>query len=259
MGNTQKSMKTLSGHGVTQFELTTNIVKNLKQFNITPVTKLVLIFLTTHYNEEKNGAVVFPSMPYIAENLGIGLTQTKQAIKDLINEGLIIKSKRDKINGNYNKYLLTLKVQNTTSERSENELFKQSNSDRFCKEQIKRTNKEQSNVVCLKTQKLDCHVANAPRNDEKENQTIQILKDYAIKHGAKNVSAYIKVLQKNGADKRIIQEYKEKQSTENYWHNQAQRTSKLVEEYRNFEADQPTENFKNLKAKLMQICRKENI
>ena len=105
------------------YELTYSTIHNLKNYNLTATAKLVLIMLTTHYNEQKNGAVVFPSIPYISDTLGIGQTATKKAIKDLITEGLIIKSKRGKIKGNYNKYILTLKVQNTASKQSENDLF----------------------------------------------------------------------------------------------------------------------------------------
>ena len=133
----------------TQFELTKHLLQNLKKFNLTPVAKLVLLELSSHYNEEKNNAVVFPSTPYIAETLGIGLTAAKKAINDLVNEGLIIKSKRDKVRGNYNKYLFTNKVRNTTSEQPENELFKSTKSDRFMITNNKETKKEQTTVVSL--------------------------------------------------------------------------------------------------------------
>lgn len=143
MQNTQKSMKTMSGHGFTQFEITTNLLRNLHKFNLTPVTKLVLLELTTHLNEDKNGSVVFPSANFIAKILGIGLTATKKAINDLINEGLIIKSKRSKVKGNYNKYLITPKVRNLTSEPSKNECFKKSDSDLFMITNNKEQNKKQ--------------------------------------------------------------------------------------------------------------------
>lgn len=125
----QNTVKKQANSGVSQFEITSNLLRNLNKFNLTPVTKLVLLELTTHLNEDRNGSVVFPSVNYIADVLGIGLTATKKAIKDLINEGLIIKSKRSKVQGNYNKYLITPKVQNLTSERSENECFKKPDND----------------------------------------------------------------------------------------------------------------------------------
>lgn len=148
-----QTMKKHANHGISAFELTQKTLRNLNKFNLTPVAKLVLLELITHLNEDVNGSVVFPSIEYIANVLGIGLTATKKAINDLINEGLLIKSKRSKIKGNYNKYLLTPKVQKTTSEQSQNELFKQSDSDCFMitnnHEKIK--NKQQKDVVVLKT------------------------------------------------------------------------------------------------------------
>jgi biotin operon repressor len=180
----QNAAKSMPIKAVSQYEITTNLLRNLYKYDLTPVTKLVLLELTTHLNENKNGAVVFPSVKYIADVLGIGLTATKKAINDLINEGLIIKSKRSKIKGNYNMYVLTLKVQNLTSERSENECFKKSDNDLSLKEQKKETNK--------------------PTNVD----DYKILKDYAVKHNAKNINAYINTLKKSGSDKQIIKDYK---------------------------------------------------
>lgn len=123
------------------YELTHATIHNLGKYDLTPTAKLVLVFLTTHYNEGKNGNVVFPSMPYIAETLGIGLTATKKAIKDLIDNGFILKSKRNKVRGNLNKYGLSSKLknqettvsksQNPTNKQSESEPFKRSETDRF--------------------------------------------------------------------------------------------------------------------------------
>ncbi len=142
-------------HALTGFELTKIVLHNLKHFGLKPQTKTVLWVLIDCYNPE-NGSVVFPSMEYIATEGAMGLTSAKEGIKELINKGLIIKSKRGKIRGNYNKYLLTPKVQNPTLEQPENELLKQSETDRF----MIRTNKERKNkkqttkenvVVSLKT------------------------------------------------------------------------------------------------------------
>lgn len=140
----QNTVKSMSTKGISQFELTSNLLRNLNKFKLTPVTKLVLLELTTHLNENKNGSVVFPSVEYIANVLGIGLTAAKKAIKDLINEGLIIKSKRSKIQGNYNKYLITPKVRNLTCERSENECLKKSESELLLITNNKEQNKKQN-------------------------------------------------------------------------------------------------------------------
>lgn len=176
------------GHAFTQFELTTKIVKNLNKYDITPTAKLVLILLTTHYNEEKNGAVVFPSMPYISETLGISLTATKQAIKDLVSEGLILQSKREKIKGNYNKYIFTQKVHNLTVEQAENESFKRAESDLS----LIRTNKK-----------------NEINNKDVDKKDEKYLYQYAEKKGVKNKIAYINAIKKNGGASEIINEYKQ--------------------------------------------------
>lgn len=166
-----REAKTNAGHAFSGFQLTTGIVKNLKQFNLTPVAKLVLLELSTHYNAEKNGAVVFPSMQYIADTLGIGLTQTKKAIKDLINEGIIIKSKLGKMRGNNNKYLLTLKTQNLASEWPQNEFFKRPDSDRFMIETNNHEqNKKTTTVVFQKTKNKTVNLVDVPdiiRNNKK--------------------------------------------------------------------------------------------
>lgn len=148
-----KSMENHAAHGISGFELTKIVLHNLKHFKLKPQTKTVLWVLVDCYNPE-NGSVVFPSMEYIAQEGDMGLTSAKAGIKELISKGLIIKSKRGKIKGNYNKYLLTPKVQNPTSKQPENELLKQSDSDRF----MIRTNKHEkikeqttSNVVAFKT------------------------------------------------------------------------------------------------------------
>ena len=143
MTTSQPVHENLTNFKISGYELTHATIHNLNQYDLTPTAKLVLILLTTHYNHDLNGAVVFPSMPYIADTLGIGLTAVKQAIKDLIKEGLIIKAKRNRVRGNCNKYLLTQKVQNPTVKQSKSDLFKRSKSDRFMRtnksEQIKET------------------------------------------------------------------------------------------------------------------------
>lgn len=216
---------------ISQFELTSDLLRNLYKFNLTPVTKLVLLELTTHLNENKNGSVVFPSVNYISEVLGIGLTAAKKAIGDLINEGLIIKTKRDKIRGNYNKYLLTLKVRNMTSEPSGNELFKQSDSDLF----MIRTNKQEK----INNKSMDVNYPEKPDNSKSGGNVYsgddEILAKYAVKHNAKNVNAYISKLKETGSANKIIKEYKLKiriaQRAENAI-KETQETLKLYESFK---------------------------
>lgn len=201
------TVKKETASAFTQFQITSDLLRNLYKFNLTPVTKLVLLELTTHLNESKNGSVVFPSVGYIAEVLGIGLTATKKAINDLIKEGLIIKSKRDKVRGNYNKYLLTLKVRSMTSEWAENESFKKSECDLFMITNNKEQKKEQTelNVSVKNTGKYskDISGGNVSENEE-------ILREYAIKHNAKNVDAYVNTLKSTNSAAKIIKEHKKK-------------------------------------------------
>lgn len=164
----------LSGNSgkLTGFELTHNTLNRLHEFDLTISAKLVLVFLTTFYNEEKNGSVVFPSIQHIADTLGIGLTAVKQAIKDLVSRGLLLKTKMNKT-GNHNKYCLILNSRNTTVKQSENDLLKQPKSDRFMyrtnkKEQVK----EQTTNVVVFQKKQTVTDADVPEFI-KENKSIQ--------------------------------------------------------------------------------------
>lgn len=212
-GSMQTFKKEVKNESISQFEITSDLLRNLYKFDLTPVTKLVLLELTTHLNKSKNGSVVFPSVGYIAEVLGIGLTATKKAINDLIKQGIIIKTKRNNVKGNYNKYLFTskisglkkedvnilsqqdIKMRNSTSEWSQNEFFKQSENDLFLYEQTKETKKEQTLTG-----------GNVYIGDD------AILRDYAIKHGARNIDAYINTLKKSKSAENIIKEYRKKQN-----------------------------------------------
>lgn len=225
---TQKMPKSMTGHGLSQFELSKKVLNNLKQYNLTPTAKLVLMLLVDCYNPE-NGFVVFPSANYIAETLGVGLTATKQAIKDLILEGLIIKTKRDKVRGNYNKYLLTLKVQNSTSEQSENECFKKSESDLF--------------MITDKKEKKN----NKPTVKNNDKYLLQ----YAEKRGVKNKVAYINAIKKNGGAKEIIEDLKQADINNKWMQNEVKTIIENDRKMRN-EAEAPPKAWYELKAKLMQ-------
>lgn len=244
--------------GFSQFELSKIVLHNLKHFDLTPTGKLVLLVLVDCFNPENN-AVVFPSMEFIADMAGIGLTATKQAIRDLILTGCIIKSKRGKIRGNYNKYLLTKKIQYRASERadienlkqSENDLLKSSENDRFKQSDFDRFHEEQkieqknNNVVDFKK-----------RQDEEKITDTQILSEYAKEHGASNIQGYINALKIKGVAADIIRQYREKEGVQKYWDSQAASTSELIQEYENMkkQSDPMPESFKNFK-KVLMGCR----
>lgn len=252
--------------GFSQFELSKNVLHNLKHFDLTPTGKLVLLVLVDCYNPEHN-AVVFPSMEFIADMAGIGLTATKQAIRDLILIGCIIKSKRSKIRGNYNKYLLTRKIQYRASEQpqneflsqgqksdndhlksSENDSLKQSDSDRFHEEQ--KIEQKNNNVVDFK-KNMDCH-ANA-RNDSEKKTDAQILNEYAENNGATNIQGYVNALRIKGVAADIIRQYREKEGVQKYWDNQAALTSELIREYASMKSEPPTAKFRAFGEKLRKM------
>lgn len=227
----QTLKKEVETESISQFQITSDLLRNLYKFDLTPVTKLVLLELTTHLNESESGSVVFPSVGYIAEVLGIGLTAAKKAISDLIKEGIIIKTKRNNVKGNYNKYLFTskikglkkgdvnissqqgIKMRNLTSEWSQNELFKQSENDLFLHEQIKVTNKQQRGKFLSENIPAKYSVKNMGGNVSEDDS---ILRDYARKHGAKNIQAYINTLKKTKSAENIIKEYRKKQNRSVY-------------------------------------------
>lgn len=161
------------------YELTHQTIHNLHQYDITATAKLVLVLLTTHYNQAKNGAVVFPSISYIADTLGIGETATKSAIKDLIKSGIILKSKLSRT-GNHNKYILTSKVQKPTVNESETDFLKQSKSDRL----HERTN----NMKLNKQQQI-----NQPRPDaQNKTDNVVVFSSKSSKQIPPNVAEYLK-------------------------------------------------------------------
>lgn len=221
------TVKKHAGHGISQFELSKKVLNNLKHYKLTPTGKLVLIVLVDCYNPE-NGSVVFPSIEFIADKAGVGLTATKQAIKDLINEGLVIKTKRDKVVGNKNKYLLTLKVQNSTSEQSENELFKKSETDRFMI-----TNKKEQII------------------QQKEDE---FLIKFAESKGAKNKVAYINAIKRNGGATEIVNEMRQIEANKKAMQNMTKTFLEADKESRET-SSAPTKEWKELKAKLQQLCK----
>jgi DNA-directed RNA polymerase specialized sigma subunit len=86
----------------TNYELVRNIYFSgaLNTLKITPTAKLVLIGLLNHYNP--NNADMFPSISYLAKQLGISERSISRAIVDLKNAGLILYETK-----NVNRYRFT--------------------------------------------------------------------------------------------------------------------------------------------------------
>ena len=173
----------LSNGAITQFELSKKLLNNLYKFNLKPVTKLVLLYLADCYNP-KHG-YMFPKQRTIADKLGVSERTVNRAVSELVEEGLILIEY--KLSASYK---FTSKI---VSEQAENKSFNNVTENH---------NPTTKNRILYKEQKKEL-------NNPTKVEDYKILKDYAIKHNANNVQAYINALKKNDTDQKIISEYKQ--------------------------------------------------
>lgn len=196
---TQKMPKSMTGHGLSQFEITQKIVNNLQQFDVTPTAKLVLIYLSTCYNPKK--ADIFPKQKTIAIKLGISERSVVRAVQELFKAGLIL------VECKYsNRYKLGSKI---VSEASEND--KNFYDDKVSEDLSKKGVQHNDN--------LSVHEREQKTEKKKEPINVddfKILKGYAERMNARNIKAYIDALKANGSADRIIKQEKEKQAIESY-------------------------------------------
>ena len=89
---------------LSQFELSNILFQNVNKFDITPTTKLVLMFLASCYNPKK--ATVFPKEKTIALKIGVSERSVNRAIQELTKEGLIMYETK----GRLNHYKFTAKI-----------------------------------------------------------------------------------------------------------------------------------------------------
>lgn len=223
-----------AGHGISQIELTNFLLNNLSQFNLKPTTKLVLLYLSGCYNPKH--ADVFPKQKTIALQMGISEASVIRAIQELHKEGLIISERKYT-----NRYKFTSRILNLGGmvedfseankmqvENSQNERLETCNLQPPCIEQKEEQKIEQTvSKKCSPVEKEKNRGGNVYLFQSEENR---ILEDYAIKHGARNVKAYINTLKSSGSAKKIIREYKTKKW---YAHRAAcdiQETQNLIKE-----------------------------
>lgn len=177
-------------HGVSQFELSKKVLNNLYKYNLKPVTKLVLLFLCDCYNP-KHGEM-FPKQSTIAQKLGVSEVSVIRAISELHKERLIISERKG-----VNRYTFTPRILSEPPINEQNKMIvqtKQKDSSKPIKKiapciEQKRETKKSTNI-----------------------EDYKILKQYAIKRGAKNIQAYIKALIKLGSAESIIKEHKQIQA-----------------------------------------------
>ena len=171
---------------ITQYELTTEIVTKLNTYDITPTAKLVLLYLTTCYNPKH--ADVFPKQKTIALKLGISERSVTRAIQELHREGLVL------IECKYtNRYKFTSKIVNKCPVKMADD--------------IRQNNSQNGDNLSLHTQTIKHDKEQTlSKGGNVYSEDDNILRDYAIKHGAKNIDAYINALKKTKSAENIIKE-----------------------------------------------------
>ena len=191
-------------HGISQIELTNYLLNNLSQFNLKPTTKLVLLYLSGCYNPKH--ADVFPKQKTIALQMGISERSVISAIQELHKEGLVISERKYT-----NRYKFTSRILNLrglVEDFSQPEEIAEKNS-KICSKET-----EKFAPPCIEQkeeQKIEQTEINRGGNVYLfQSEEDRILEEYAIKHGARNVKAYINTLKSSGSAKKIIREYKTK-------------------------------------------------
>lgn len=234
-----------AAHGVTGFELCAYLLQNLYKYKLSPTAKNVLWYLSMCHNGQKG--YVFPKQKTIAEKIRSTERSVIRAIQELVKEGLIV------VECNVsNKYFWGPKI------ASECPHF-------FAKEKMS-AKFDKISSTCDKMSHL--HVHEQTKEERKEQtefekkesvktEDYKILKDYAVKNGAKNIQAYINTLKKNGSAESIILKQKEKFAADRFAQKQIKQTEEMNAKYSQWIADNPNEceawvNFKKNFAKNLQ-------
>ena len=230
-----QTMKKHANHGISAFELTQKTLNNLKHFNIGATAKNVLWYLTACYNPKNK--YVFPKQKTIASVIGCSERSVVRAIQELVKEGLII------IEGNLsNRYAFTSKILGEPSQNND---------------VLQTENMSQPDAKITSTGDDLSHHEHEPTIEKiKEPLKVEdykILKEYAQKHNAKNVNAYINTLKSNGSAQHIISEYKRIKANSQAMLNNTQKVIQDLEFAKNNAVAPPPEFF-NLKKKL--LCNK---
>lgn len=218
--NTQKQAKT---QAVTQFELSKDVLHNLYKYNITPTTKLVLLYLVDCFNPDNN-KTVYPKIETIAQTLGFSLRAVKQSINQLIKQGIILKTKKY----NRNQYIFTSKIAPSKVKNLH----------------LQGANFAPSYIEQIKEQK------NQQREDKKISDTdLQILKNHIqTKKDIKHPVQYLnKVL--SGDYKPLLNELKQARNNNLYMLRSTQETIKNLQKAK-IEAVAPNQKIKDTIARI---------
>lgn len=232
MSLTQKSMEKHATHGFSQFKLTNNLLQNLYKYDISPTGKLVLLYLSSCYNPKK--VHMFPKQKTIASKIGVSERSVVRAIQELVKEGLIV------IECKYtNYYKFTSQIVSKPSENM---------SDDLGQNDIQQDDKLSEH---------DSKPMNEPINEPAKVDDFKILKQYAETHKAKNVTAYINFLKKNGSAEKIIADFKAKEASDKYYAKQVKETKELIaQSERDGEtASAPTKEYEIMKAQTIKFIK----
>ena len=226
-----KTAKKHAAHGITGFELSKKTLNNLSQFNLKPIAKLVLLYLCDCYNSQHGE--MFPKQSTIAAKLGVSEVSVIRAIQELHKEGLLISERKYT-----NRYRFTSKIVPECPHFDKKEL-------------IAGTYQNEKEAINMKAHE---HEQINGTNKTTNVDDFKILKSYAEKKGAKNITAYINALKLIGAAERIIAEFKAKEAADRYYKRQIEETARKNAEYAVWVADNPNncvvlcEVLKNLKS-----------
>lgn len=231
----ENTAETMSSHGFTQFDLSKIVLNNLQQFKLTPTSKLVLLYLADCFNPKH--AEIFPKQKTIADKIGVSEASVIRAISELHKEGLIISERKYT-----NRYKFTSKILNLCGMVED---FPRTN-----KMQVKNTQNETSQHSNLQAPCIEQKIEQKKNNSSNMGGNVyfieetKILQDYAKKHNARNINAYVAKLRANGSDKAILKDYRKKAFISERAQTEIFETKKHIEELKklNETAVNPLEN-----------------
>ena len=224
--------RTHAQHGFSQFTLTQYLLNNLQQFKLTPTAKLVLLELSSFYNPKK--ADMFPKQKTLAKKIGISEASVIRAIQELHKEGLIISERKYTNRYKFTSRILNLggmvedfsEAKNMQVENSQNERLETCKLQAPCIEQKEKEQKKEQTEVHRGGNVYSFQSAE-----------YRILEDYAIKHGARNIKAYVNTLKSSGSAAKIISEYKKKKKVTQMALTSIQETQELIKNYNEMSLD----------------------
>ena len=214
-----------AGHAIKQVELLNYLLNNLQQFNLKPTTKLVLLYLAGCYNPKH--ADVFPKQKTIALQMGISERSVISAIQELHEEGLVISERKYT-----NRYRFTARILNQ-GPQNESFLEPEEIAEAKCKKCTLESEKFAPPYIEQEQEQIkeQTEVIKGGNVYLFQSEDDRILEDYAIKHGARNVKAYINTLKSSGSAKKIICEYKKQKKVTQIALRSIKETQELIAEY----------------------------